>query len=362
MNRLLVALLGLAALSAHAGAKKAAAPKPGAKKAAASKPAPDVVVDPALLEFFKPLPARFESDANPTSEAKVTLGRMLYFDTRLSKNHDLSCDSCHGLHTFGVDNQKFSTGHKGQKGGRNSPTVYNAGDHIAQFWDGRASSLEEQAKGPVTNPVEMAMPDEKRVVATLKSIPRYVELFQQAFPGQAEPVTFDNVGNAIGAFERGLVTPGRFDKFVAGDKTALTAEEKQGLVKFAELGCTTCHNGPAVGGASFQRLGLVTPYPDESDLGRFSVTQDEGDRMVFRVPTLRNIAKTAPYFHDGSFTELEPVVKTMAKHQLGREISDEDARQVTAFLRSLTGELPTAYIQKPELPPSTPATPKPDPS
>jgi cytochrome c peroxidase len=315
-----------------------------------------------LLASFSSLPAQFDSQLNPASESKVALGRMLFYDKRLSKNHDVSCNSCHDLAKFGVDGRRFSTGHKKQLGGRNSPTVYNAGGHIAQFWDGRAETLEDQAKGPVTNPVEMAMPNPERVVETLKSIPQYVELFQKAFPNEKDPVTFDNAAKAIGVFERGLVTPSRFDKFVKGDTKALTAKEKDGLKTFVETGCTTCHNGAAVGGSSFQRLGLVEPYPDQEDLGRFGITQDEADKMKFRVPSLRNVEKTGPYFHTGKLTKLDEVVKTMARHQLGKNLTNQEVGSIVAFLKSLTGEIPTAYIKAPALPPSTATTPKPDPS
>ena len=237
--------------------------------------------------------------------------------------------------------KRFSTGHKKQQGSRNSPTVYNAGDHIAQFWDGRAETLEEQAKGPILNPVEMAMPDAERVVETLNSIPEYVALFEKAFPGEQSPVTFDNAAKAIGAFERGLVTPSRFDKFLPGDETRSPRRRRRGLKLFVQ------HRLPHLpqrrGGRRlrFQRLGLVEPYPDESDLGRFGVTKDEADRMKFRVPILRNVEKTGPYFHDGTLTKLDEVVRTMARHQLGKKLGRRRSRSIVAFLKALTGELPT---------------------
>lgn len=318
-------------------------------------------IDESVLIFFKPLPESFPNSNNPATAEKVTLGRMLFFDARLSKNHDVSCNSCHGLDTYGVDGKRFSTGHKGQLGGRNSPTVYNAGDHIAQFWDGRAADLEAQAKGPVVNPLEMAN-TEKNVVATLKSIPEYVDFFKRAFPKDKDPVTFHNMALAIAAFERGLVTPGRFDKFLQGDAAALSDLEKQGLATFAELGCVTCHNGPAVGGSSFQRIGQIIPYESGNDLGRFEVTKNPVDKRVFRVPSLRNVAKTAPYFSDGALPNLDITVRTMAKHQLGKTPTDEQVKAIVAFLEALTGDLPSDYIQKPELPASTAKTPKPDPS
>jgi len=338
--------------SAEASAKASAEPEAPAR--------PEIAADD--LKGYSVIPAVFPNPDNPVTEEKITLGRMLYYEKRLSKNHDISCNSCHKLDKYGVDNNPTSPGHKGQLGGRNSPTVYNAAGHIAQFWDGRAKDVEEQAKGPILNPVEMAMPNEARVLTTLKSMPEYVDAFKAAFPGQAQPVTYDNMAKAIGAFERKLVTPSRFDKWLAGDEDALTDQEVTGFAKFIKLGCPTCHVGPAVGGTTFQKLGLVNPWPDESDLGRYEITKDESDKMKFRVPSLRNIEKTGPYFHKGQLKELRTVVKKMAWHQLGQELTEEDIDNIVAFLKSLTGELPTDYIAEPELPESTDKTPKPDPS
>ncbi|WNG38945.1 cytochrome-c peroxidase [Archangium violaceum] len=356
----LVRPLFLVAATAGSAAFAQAAKPVVASAATPTTAAQNVVIDRALLNAFKALPARFEDPKNPITPEKVELGRMLYFDTRLSKNQDVSCNSCHDLNKFGVDGKPFSTGHKKQLGGRNSPTVYNSGGHLLQFWDGRAANLEEQAKGPILNPVEMAMPSAERVVETVKSIPGYVTAFQKAFPGEADPVTYDNLAKAIGAFERQLVTPSRFDKFLAGDDKALSEAEKTGLKKFLDQGCQTCHNGAAIGG-SLQKLGLVVPFQSK-DQGRFDLTKKEADRMIFRVPTLRNVAKTAPYFHDGSVKDLQTAVKLMAQHQFGKQISDDDAKSIVTFLDSLTGELPKSYIAKPKLPASGPKTPKPDPS
>lgn len=321
-----------------------------------------VTIDAARLAAFQPLPDVMPSEKNPLSDEKIALGRMLYFDQRLSKNHDLSCNSCHGLDTYGVDNKRFSEGHKGQLGGRNSPTVYNAALHVAQFWDGRAADVEEQAKGPILNPVEMAMPDEQRVVDTVKSIPQYVELFAKAFPDAADPVTYDNIANAIGAFERKLVTPSRWDEFLKGDEAALTDAEKEGFNAFADAGCMACHTGANLGGHLYQKAGLIKPWPNQADLGRHDVTKADADKYFFKVPSLRNVAKTGPYFHDGSEETLEGAVRAMAEYQLGKELAEDQVKSIVTFLSALTGELPTEYIQKPELPPSTDATPKPDPS
>lgn len=304
-------------------------------------------VDPAQLSGFQPLPAVMESAKNPITDAKIQLGRALYYEKRLSRNQDVSCNTCHLLNKFGVDGEKFSTGDKGQKGGRNAPTVYNAAGHVAQFWDGRAADVEEQAKGPVLNPVEMAMPDGQSVVRVLKAIPDYDALFRKAFPGEQDPVTFDNMASAIGAFERRLVTPSRWDKFLQGDRNALTAQEKTGLQKFTETGCQTCHNGPFVGGKAFQKLGLMKPYPDAKDKGRVAVTRQPADEMVFKVPSLRNIDKTAPYFHNGSAANLDAAIRSMAEFQLGKQLNDADVKAITAWLKSLTGEIPANYVKEP---------------
>lgn len=355
MSRLDVRYRWLFALSIAASVAPALAAAPG------PAPAP-TKVDREAFAAFQALPAAFEDPQNPITDAKVELGRMLFFDPRLSKNQDLSCNSCHALDRYGVDGQKTSSGHKGQKGNRNSPTVYNAGGHVAQFWDGRAATLEEQAKGPVLNPVEMAMKNDKQVITTLKSIPGYVAAFKRAFPQERQAITYANFGKAIGAFERKLVTPSRFDKFLAGDDAALDEAEKRGATSFVSLGCTTCHSGAAVGGSSFQKLGLVKPFDDERDVGRFAVTKDEGDKQKFRVPSLRNIDKTGPYLHDGSVGELTKMIRLMGEHQLGKTLDDRQVTDIVAFLKSLTGTLPAAYVAKPDLPPSGPKTPKPDPS
>lgn len=315
----------------------------------------------ALAAAFQPLPASMGTPEQ-TTPARVELGRLLYHDARLSKNQQISCNTCHTLARWGVDGEPTSAGHRGQRGARNSPTVLNAAGHFVQFWDGRAKDVEEQAKGPVLNPVEMAMPDAASVEKVLRSIPGYRPLFAKAFPGQPEPITFDNMAIAIGAFERTLVTPSRFDKFLAGDDGALSAEEKRGLALFVQTGCTTCHAGAYLGGQMFQKAGLVKPWPNQKDPGRFEVTKNEADRMLFKVPSLRNVAKTGPYFHDGSVTRLDEAVKMMASHQLGRELSDADARTIVAFLESLTGDIPPAWREAPKLPPSGPDTPKPDPT
>ena len=342
--------------------KAAPAPKADAAKTADKAPAakgPDAKALAAKAgAMFKPLPAWMGEKA---SDDMIALGRSLYYETRLSKNHDISCNSCHDLAKGGVDNQPFSPGHKGQLGGRNSPTSLNAALHVAQFWDGRAADVEAQAKGPVLNPVEMAVPDEATAVKTLKSIPAYPEMFQKAFPGQDDPVTFDNMATAIGAFERGLVTPAPFDAFLKGDEKALTDAQLAGLSTFMDTGCTACHSGVAVGGQGYFKLGMVVPY-ETKDEGRKEVTGNDADLHVFKAPSLRNITLTGPYFHDGSIKSLDEAVKLMAKHQLGKELKDEEVKSIVTFLGALEGKVDAAYVKAPELPPSGPETPKPDPS
>lgn len=334
-----------------------------AEQAAPATPAATgPIVDRAMLAAFAPLPEVMAAASNPITPEKVELGRMLYYESRISKNHDVSCNTCHALDNFGVDNQKTSPGHKKQLGGRNSPTVYNAAGHFVQFWDGRAATIEEQAKGPVLNPVEMAMPGEAQVLAVLNSMPEYVEKFKAAFPEDADPINYENFARAVGAFERKLVTPGKWDAYLGGDDAALTDDEKKGLKTFIAAGCTACHTGPYLGGHMYQKAGLVKPWPNQADQGRFEVTKAEGDRMMFKVPGLRNIARTSPYFHDGSVDDLGQAVRMMAEHQLGRPLTDEQAASIVTFLNALTGEIPKDYIQKPVLPPSTDATPKPDPN
>lgn len=310
--------------------------------------------------MMSPLPATMTSDANPITESKVALGRMLFYEPRLSRSQTISCNSCHSLTNYGVDGKPVSTGHRGQTGTRNSPTVYNAAGHTAQFWDGRAADVEEQAKGPVMNPVEMAMPAEPVVIAVLRSMPAYVAAFQSAFPAEQDPVTFDNMAKAIGAFERKLTTPARWDKYMRGDDGALTKAETAGWQEFMHTGCQTCHNGSFVGGGSLQKLGVKKAWPETADRGRFEVTKLRTDEMMFKVPSLRNVEKTGPYFHTGKVAKLEQAVKLMGEHQLGVELSAAQISSIVTWLKALTGEIPQQYIRPPQLPKSTPATPKPD--
>ncbi len=315
--------------------------------------------------LFQPLPKAQESAANPLRPVRVELGKMLYYEPRLSKSGVFSCNSCHNLATYGVDNGATSMGHKWTLGPRNAPTTLNAASHVSQFWDGRAKDVEEQAKGPVLNPKEMASPHGRFVVERIASIPEYVDLFQKAFAGEVHPLTYDNVAKAIGAFERTLVTPGRFDKFLGGDLGALTAEEKAGLDLFIETGCVACHMGPAVGGGMYQKFGVYKPFQTLTrsktvDNGRFEATRAEADRFLFKVPGLRNVANTYPYFHDGSVWGLGEAVKDMGELQLDKKLTEAEIKSILSFLRSLTGEVPREARTLPLLPPSTEKTSRPE--
>jgi len=315
-------------------------------------------IEPTKLKSFAALPEAHASGANDPAAAKIALGRMLYYDARLSKGQTLSCNSCHPLSTYGVDGKPTSEGHLGQRGARNSPTVYNAALHFVQFWDGRAPDVEKQAGGPLLNPVEMAMPSEKAVVAVLKSMPGYVNAFRRAFPGEKNPVTFIHATEAIGQFERGLITPSRWDKFLKGDHAVLTPEERAGFNHFIAAGCDTCHSGSLVGGNAFQKLGVLKEYPEASDPGRYQVTRNQNDRMYFKVSPLRNVAMTGPYFHTGKVATLDDAVRQMAQYQTGKELATVDREAIVTWLKTLTGDIDANYIKQPELPKSTSRTPR----
>jgi cytochrome c peroxidase len=296
--------------------------------------------DNSWKNAFAPLPENAATAEYPLTPERVALGKKLYFDTRLSINNKMSCNSCHKLETFGVDNEPTSPGHEGKRGGRNSPTVYNAALHVAQFWDGRAKDVEAQALGPILNPGEMGMPSEATVLERLSKDPKTVAEFAAAFPGEANPLTYANVGKAIGAFERTLLTPSRFDNYLKGDESALTPAEKAGGKLFVQTGCTACHMGATMGGQIYQKLGLVKEYPTK-DMGRFEVTKSEADKKMFKVPSLRNVAKTAPYFHDGSVKTLNEAISQMGEYQLGKKLTKEEVESIALFLGSLTGTPPS---------------------
>lgn len=313
------------------------------------------------LELFAPLPSTVPAVRdNRITPEKIELGKALFFDPRLSASGVFSCNSCHNVGTGGDDNLETSIGHGWQKGPRNSPTVFNAVFNEAQFWDGRAEDLKAQAKGPIQAGVEMANTPEN-VVLTLKSMPQYMAWFEGAFPGEADPVTFDNMARAIEAFEATLITPAPFDAYLNGDDQALTLDQKMGLSLFMEKGCVACHNGVNVGGHGYYPFGVIErPGADilpENDKGRFAVTQTADDEYVFRASPLRNIAVTAPYFHSGKVWDLEQAVGIMGSSQLGEELNDEEVRLITAFMHSLTGQVPE--VTYPILPPETATTPRP---
>ena len=315
----------------------------------------------AAKEMFEPLPSTTPAVAdNPITPEKIDLGKALFFDPRMSASGVFSCNSCHNLATGGDDNMPTSIGHGWQKGPRNSPTVLNAVFNIAQFWDGRADDLKAQAKGPVQAGVEMAnTPD--NVVATLNSMPRYVEWFTASFPGETDPVSFDNFAKAIEAYEATLTTPAPFDAWLNGDDNAMSEAQKAGLQLFMDKGCSSCHNGVNVGGNGYYPFGLIEkPGADilpEGDKGRFSVTETADDEYVFRAAPLRNIDQTAPYFHSGLVWDLKVAVQIMGESQLGEDLSDEEADQIVAFLGSLTGKMPEVVY--PVLPAETAGTPRP---
>lgn len=301
---------------------------------------------------------------NPSTAEKVELGRMLYFDPRFSQTGTVSCNSCHNLMLGGDDNRAFSMGVDGKTGGRSAPTVWNAAFASSQFWDGRAATLEDQAKGPVVNPVEMGMSDLEKAMNRVRAIPGYKPYFVKAF-GEDNPMTVDHAAKAVAAFERTMITPNSpYDRFVKGDKTALNAQQQRGMQTFDDVGCTGCHSGPAFNGPSmapgtgffmqfpvFADNDYVKKYALTDDKGRFAVTGKDGDKHLFKVPTLRNIALTAPYFHNGSVATLDEAVRVMGATQLNKALTDQQVADVVAFLDGLTGEFPEQSL------PRLPATP-----
>lgn len=303
---------------------------------------------PTDLARFAPLPTSLPAaqtiTSNAVAAARVELGRALFHETGLSDGHDVACSSCHSLDAWGADGRRVSRGHDGRAGFRNAPSVYNAAGHVAQYWDGRAKDVEAQAMGPILNPIEFGMQSSEAVIRKLRNSPRYVAAFRAAFAGEAEPITYDNVGRAIGAFERGLLTPGRWDQFLEGVTTALTPEEQRGLKTFIAVGCANCHAGTFVGGDRYAIVGEVRPWPTSLDSGRYQITGRMEDLFVFKVPSLRNVAMTAPYFHDGSVRELPDAVRMMANHQLGITLTPIQVERIVAYLNSLTGTVPSSYI------------------
>ena len=302
---------------------------------------------------------------NPQSDAKVVLGKTLFFDPRFSEHGTLSCNSCHNVMSGGDDNRPNSIGMHDARGGRSAPTVWNAAFLSVQFWDGRAATLEDQAKGPVANPIEMGMASLDDAMARLQKIPGYEPMFKAAFPGEANPVNADNAAKAVAAYERTLITPNSaYDRYVKGDTNALSAQQVKGMETFAALGCTACHSGPNFSGPTlplgtgfFQKFPTFAgstyeaKYNLAEDTGRFQVTKDAKDMHMFRVPTLRNVALTAPYFNNGQAPTLDEAVRVMGKVQLNQDLSEAQVADVVAFLNGLTGEFPEQTM------PRLPATP-----
>jgi cytochrome c peroxidase len=304
---------------------------------------------------------------NPQTREKIELGKQLFFDPRLSVTGTVSCNSCHNVMSNGTDNRPVSLGAHGKPGDRNAPTVFNAAFRSVQFWDGRAASLEDQAKGPPMNPVEMAMPSEQMIEERIGSIPGYRREFEKVFGG-SQPVTFDNIAKAIASFERTLITPGSpYDRYMAGDKAALSPEAQRGLKLFESTGCTACHSGPMFSGPTqpmgtgfymkfplFSDNPYVKQYNLAEDLGRYQVTHQEQDQHMFVVPSLRNVEVTAPYFHNGSVKTLDEAVRVMARTQLNKTLDEKDVQDMVAFLDSLTGEFPVITLPRlPETPNTT---------
>jgi cytochrome c peroxidase len=321
---------------------------------------------PVSADQWQALPETAPAPAdNPTTAAKVELGKMLYFDTRFSSTGTVSCFSCHNVMEGGDDHRPTSIGVHGQVGGRNAPTVWNAAFQSVQFWDGRAPTLEEQSKGPPTNPIEMGMKDLDQAIGRVRAIPGYRPYFEAAF-GKGDVVTVDNAAKAVAAYERTLITPNSpYDRYVKGDKKAMSAQQVRGMETFAAVGCTACHSGPAFNGAAglptgqgffvkfptFPGSAYEKRYNLTADQGRYTVTKQDGDRNMWRVPTLRNLTYTAPYFHNGSVTSVDEAVRVMGKTQLNKELSDAEVQDIVAFLTALDGEFPQQTM------PRLPATP-----
>ena len=298
--------------------------------------AQDGVVQLQAQALFGKLPATMPGSEQDTP-AMIVLGKKLYFEEGISINRTQSCNSCHPIDNKGAsaDNLKTSKGAEGKFGDRNDPPTMNAGFQIAQFWDGRAATLEEQAQGPPLNPIEMGMPNGEAVVERLNGISEYPADFKKAFPGEKDPVTFDNFAKAVAAFERTLISRGRFDRFMDGDKHALTEREMEGMHTFINVGCVQCHSGPNLGGMTFQKMGVFHAYSNDSDIGRMEVTSLESDKYVFKVPILRNVTLTAPYFHDGEAGNLAEAVDQMGYLQLDKKLKDEEIHNILRFLTTL---------------------------
>ena len=304
---------------------------------------------------FGPLPASMPSAENPITPEKVKLGHILFWEPRISVDGVVSCVKCHPIGLYAADGLKKAVGNNCKLNPRNSPSIFNAASQMSEHWIGNRTSVEDQAKQALIGPPSYGMPSYEAVEKVLKGIKGYVALFKEAFPGDKDPVTVDNFAKAVGAFERTLMTPAPFDDFQKGNKGALTAPQKRGLQTFLDTGCMTCHFSPYLGGQMYQKFGMFEPYEKYTksqpvDEGRAAVTKAPADRFFFKVPVLRNVAMTPPYFHDGSVEKLEDAVTIMAKVQLMKVLTKEQAEDITAFLRSLTGTIPETALQVPVLP------------
>ena len=303
-------------------------------------------------QFFKPLPKVMESAQNPITPAKVRLGKMLFYETSLSVDGTVSCEKCHPFSLYGADGLKKSVAADCKVAPRNAPTVLNAAGQISEHWLGNMKNVEEQASKAMSN---MPGGNYTDVVTKLEGIKGYVKLFKDAFPQDKSPITMKNIGLAIGAFERTLVTPSPFDAYLKGDEHALTREQKEGLKTFIDTGCIQCHNGTYVGGGMYMKFGIYAPYwkytkSKKIDKGRYELTKNNADLYVFKVPVLRNVAMTSPYFHDGSVNRLQDAVRIMAKIQLNKDLSNDDIKKIVSFLGSLTGTMSKDALTVPVLP------------
>lgn len=323
------------------GAPKAQDPKPKPKRRRTRRPRVNVQL---VKTLFGNDPASPKAPVESTPEL-VALGNALYHSEQLSAKGNLSCASCHDLNNYGVDSKPTSPGSTGENGDRNTPTTLNAFRHFRQFWDGRAASVEEQAIMPVTNPIEHGLADDAAVVAKIKEQADLVAAFQKAFPGDDDPVTAERFGVAVGAFERTLVTKSKWDDYLDGDSKALSNEELLGLKAFMDVGCTQCHMTRLLGGHTYQKLGVLKPYTGK-DTGRMKVTGQESDKYMFKVPSLVNVEKTAPYYHDGSMATLKEAVVDMADNQLNKKLKDEQVEAIVTFLKATTGALPEGLTKK----------------
>jgi cytochrome c peroxidase len=305
--------------------------------------------------IFGPLPTVMTSEKNPITPEKVKLGKILFYETRISVDGTVGCTKCHPISLYGADGLRKAIGNNCKVNPRNSPTIFNAAGQISAHWIGNRKDVEDQARQSVIGPPSFGMPSYEEVEKKFKEIKGYVELFKKAFPIDNDPVTVDNFAKAVGAFERTLVTPSAFDAFLKGDIAALNGQEKRGLRTYMETGCVMCHFGPYVGGQMYQKSGIFEPYwkytkSELIDEGRYVVTKNEADKYVFKVPIHRNVAKTAPYFHDGSVDKLEDAVWIMGKIQLGKDLNKSQVEEIVTFLKSLTGKIPEDALKVPLLP------------